>query len=97
MNHLGIRTYIAEPDQGRRSWRRRAADQKRFYEDQGRRRGARSKRLHRQRADQTDRSFAHIYETGGMRRLHLRGSQNILKRLLVHGAAFNLAGRSHSR
>jgi hypothetical protein len=26
-----------------------------------------------------------------MRRVHLRGRQNILKRLLVHGAAFNLS------
>ncbi|MGH9724466.1 MAG: hypothetical protein ACRD41_05310 [Candidatus Acidiferrales bacterium] len=32
-----------------------------------------------------------MYETGGMRRVHLRGRNNILKRLLVHGAAFNLA------
>lgn len=90
MDQLGIRTYIAEPDRGRRKWGRRAADQKRLYGNRRRLRGARSKRLHRQRAERTERSFAHMYETGGMRRLHLRGSQNILKRLLVHGAAFNL-------
>jgi len=29
------------------------------------------------------------YETGGMRRVHLRRHPNILQRLLVHGAAFN--------
>jgi hypothetical protein len=29
------------------------------------------------------RSFAHCYETGGMRRTHLRGHENILKRQLV--------------
>ena len=34
--------------------------------------------------------MAHMYETGGMRRLHLRGRENILKRLLVHASAFNL-------
>src|SRR6202023_2781808 len=39
----------------------------------------------------TERSFAHMYETGGMRRVHLRGRDNILKRLLVQGAAFNLS------
>ena len=39
----------------------------------------------------TERSFAHLYETGGMRRVHLRGRDNILKRLLVHGVAFNLS------
>jgi hypothetical protein len=37
-----------------------------------------------------ERSFAHCYETGAMRRVHLRRHPNILKRLLVHGAAFNL-------
>jgi hypothetical protein len=42
-------------------------------------------------AELTERSFARLYETGGMRRLHLRGRDNILKRLLVHGAAFNLS------
>ena len=90
MHQLGIRTYIAEPDRGRRKWGHRAAEQRRLYGNRRRLRGARSKRLHRQRAELTERSFAHMYETGGMRRLHLRGSQNILKRLLVHGAAFNL-------
>jgi hypothetical protein len=46
---------------------------------------------HRQYARTGQRSFAHLYETGGMRRVHLRGRNNILKRLLVHGAAFNLS------
>ena len=39
----------------------------------------------------TERSMAHMYETGGMRRVHLKGRQNILKRLLVHAGGFNLA------
>ena len=30
-------------------------------------------------------------ETGGMRRVHLKGRDNILKRLLVHAGGFNLA------
>src|SRR5262249_23647389 len=34
--------------------------------------------------------FAHLYETGGMRRVHLRGHSNILKRLLIHIGGFNL-------
>src|SRR5215475_7029727 len=38
-----------------------------------------------------ERSFAHCYETGGMRRCHLRGRQNILKRQLIHVGAFNLS------
>ena len=32
-----------------------------------------------------------MYETGAMRRTHLRGHPNISKRLLIHAAAFNLA------
>ena len=32
-----------------------------------------------------------MYETGGMRRVHLKGRDNILKRLLVHAGGFNLA------
>jgi hypothetical protein len=31
------------------------------------------------------------YETGGLRRWHLRGRDNILKRQLVHVGAFNLS------
>jgi len=46
--------------------------------------------LLRQRGEKLERSFAHLYETGGMRRVHLRRHPNILKRLLVHVAAFRL-------
>ena len=44
----------------------------------------------RKRGELIERSFAHCYETGGMRRTHLRGHGNILKRLLVHVVGFNL-------
>ena len=37
-----------------------------------------------------ERSFAHTYDTGGMRRTHLRGGTNILKRVLIHTSGFNL-------
>jgi hypothetical protein len=37
-----------------------------------------------------ERSFAHLYDTGGMRRTHLRGYTKLLKRLLVHAGGFNL-------
>ena len=46
-------------------------------------RGARGKRLLRQRGELLERPNAHLYETGRMRRVHLRGHPNILKRLLV--------------
>jgi hypothetical protein len=53
--------------------------------------GLRSKELQRTRSELTERSMAHMYETGGMRRVHLKGRSNILKRLLVHAGGFNLA------
>ena len=49
------------------------------------------KQLLRQRGELLERSFAHCYYTGGMRRTHLRGHENILKRLLIHVGAFNLS------
>jgi hypothetical protein len=54
-------------------------------------RGARGKRLQASRSELLERPNAHLYETGRMRRTHLRGHKNILKRLLVHAGGFNLA------
>ena len=52
--------------------------------------GARGQRLLRQRGELLERPNAHLYETGRMRRTHLRGHPNILKRVLVHVCGFNL-------
>ena len=52
--------------------------------------GARGKRLLRQRGERLERPFAHLYETGRMRRVHLRSHTNILKRVLLQTAALNL-------
>lgn len=88
-----VRSYIPEPERGRRNWQGegKAEEQARTYENRRRVRGERNKRLQKLRSELTERSFAHLYETGEMRRVHLRGRDNILKRLLVHGAAFNLS------
>jgi len=88
-----IRSYIPEPERGRRKWQGagKADEQKRTYENRRRVRGDRNKRLQKLRSEVTERTFAHMYETGGMRRVHLQGRKNILKRLLVHGAGFNLS------
>ncbi len=87
---LGVRTYISEPKRGRRNWQGKPAERKATYGNRRRVRGRRGKRLLRRRGERIERSFAHCYETGGMRRTHLRGHQNILKRLVVHVAGFNL-------
>ena len=93
MHEQEVRSYIPEPERGRRNWQGegKAEEQARTYENRRRVRGERNKRLQKLRSELTERSFAHLYETGGMRRVHLRGRDNILKRLLVHGAAFNLS------
>jgi transposase len=87
---VGIRSYIAEPDRGRRDWSAAPAAQAPVYANRRRIRGARGGRLRRRRAELAERSFAHLYETGAMRRTHLRRHDNILKRLLLHGGGFNL-------
>ena len=86
-----VRSYIPEPKRGRRKWQGKQEEQKRTYENRRRVRGERNQRLQKLRSELTERSFAHLYETGGMRRIHLRGQTNILKRLLLHGAGFNLS------
>ena len=46
-------------------------------------RGQRLLRLLRLRGERLERPTAHLYETGGMRRVHLRGHTNVLERLLT--------------
>jgi transposase len=91
LQQLGIRTYISEPKRGRRNWTDKKIERDAVYANRRRIRGRRGKDLLRQRGVMLERSFAHCYETGAMRRVHLRGHENILKRLLVHVAGFNLS------
>ena len=86
----GVRSYIAEPERGRRNWKGRKEARAAVYGNRRRLRGQRGRRLQRRRGERVERPFAHLYETGGMRRVHLRGHPNILKRLLVHVAGLNL-------
>lgn len=87
---VDIRTYISEPARKRRDWQGKADEQAAVYANRRRIRGRRGKALLRKRGELLERTFAHCYETGGMRRTHLRGHPNILKRLLIHVAGFNL-------
>src|SRR5215204_3170583 len=90
LDAVDIRSYIAEPDRGRRDWSETPEAQAPVYGNRRRIRGRRGRRLMRQRGERIERSFAHLYDTGGMRRTHLRGHTNILKRLLIHAGGFNL-------
>lgn len=62
-----------------------------MYANRRRVQGNYSKSLLRRRGELVERSFAHCYDTGGMRRTHLRKQENILKRLLIHVGGFNLS------
>lgn len=79
-----LRSYVAEPDRGHRDWSKAPEAQAPVHGNRRRIRGARGRRLMRQRGERIERSFVHLYETGGMRRTYLLGHPNILKRLLIH-------------
>jgi len=88
---VGVRTRIAEPERQRQRWAGQRAAQAAVYANRRRLQTRTAKALMRRRGERMERSFAHLYETGGMRRVHLRGKSNIAKRLLIHAAAFNLS------
>jgi len=91
---MEIRSYVAEPDRshlGQRDWEGKPQAKAAVYANRRRVRGKRGKRLQRKRGELIERSFAHCYETGGMRRVHLRGRENVKKRLLIHVGGFNLS------
>lgn len=88
---LGIRTYISEPRRrGRRRWHGKARAKAATYANRRRIRGERGKALLRRRGEYLERAFAHCYSRRGMRRVHLRGQDNIRKRVVIHVAGFNL-------
>ena len=91
LEEAGIRTYIAEPNRGRRKWKGKAGQRKAVYGNRNRMKRAKAKGLHKKRAEILERSFAHMLDSGGMRRVWLRGRENVWKRYLIHACAFNLS------
>jgi transposase len=90
LEEMTIRSYASEPDRGRQNWDGQLDARDAVYANRRRIKGSRGKRLLRGRGEKLERSFAHCYETGGLRRLYLRGKENIAKRVLIHDAGFNL-------
>jgi hypothetical protein len=91
LEEMDIRSYVSEPERGRRDWTDQPPEAREaVYANRRRIRGARGKGLMRKRGELIERSFAHCYETGAMRRTHLRRRDNIAKRLLIHVGGFNL-------
>jgi transposase len=90
LSEWGLRTYCSEPNRGRQRWRGQQREQQAVYANRRRIRGERGLHLLRQRGEKLERWNQHLYDRGGMRRLHLRGRENILKRLVVHSGAADL-------
>lgn len=86
----GLRSYVSEPNRGRRSWKKDRAAQAPTYANRRRIKGNRGLSLLRKRGELLERTFAHLLVTGAMRRVHLRGAENIRKRMLIQGGACNL-------
>ena len=87
---MEVRSYIPVPTQ-ERNWAGKADQKATFQANQRRVTGERGKRLLKRRGEFLERPFAHQYETGGLRRVHVRGLKNVAKRVLLQAAAFNLA------
>jgi hypothetical protein len=90
LTEWGLRTYCSEPNRGRQKWQDLRTEQAAVYANRRRIRGERGRWLLRQRGEKLERWNQHLYDRGGMRRVHLRGRENILKRLAVQAGAANL-------
>lgn len=91
LSEMKVRTYIAEPDRGRRAWAGKEAQRTAVHGNRRRITGVRGKHLLAQRGERIERNFAHQFDTGGMDRLWVRGRDNVHKKLLIQAAACNLA------
>ncbi len=56
----GLRSYVSEPNRGRRKWKGKRDAQKAVYGNRRRIRGNRGKRLLRRRGEKLERTFAHL-------------------------------------
>jgi len=91
-NSLGLRTYIPEPQRTSDwNWTERTPEHQRAVPGNRQRvRRDKGKHLQRRRSEVCERSFAHVCETGGMRRTWLRGLRDVTMRYLLATAAHNL-------
>jgi transposase len=89
---LNMRTYIPEPQRKHSSrWTdKRPEFQHAVYSNRRRIRRVKGRQLQRRRSEVCERTFAHICDSGGMRRTWLRKLVNVTKRYLIAAAAHNL-------
>ncbi|MCP4569463.1 MAG: transposase [FCB group bacterium] len=89
VDDFGIESYIASKDVAR-NFEGKPAEKKRYQANERRLKTQNGDELFRRRSEKTERSMAHMYLTGAMRRCWLRGHGNIIKRLMIHAVSFNL-------
>lgn len=91
-DELCVRTYIPEKKRKYDAvWTDKPSQWQRVVYDNRRRvRRAKGRKLQRLRSERCERSFAHVCDSGGMRRTWLRGLVNVAKRYLIAVAAHNL-------
>jgi IS5 family transposase len=96
-DELGVRTYIPERQRKHRAvWTDKPSQWQRVvYGNRRRMRGDRGRKLQRLRSERCERSFAHVCDSGGMRRTWLRGLVKVAKRYLIAVAAHNLGRMLH--
>jgi transposase len=89
---LNFRTYIPERQQRHRSrWTGKPPELKRaVYANHRRLQRSKSRKLQRLRSELCERTFAHVCDSGGMRRSWLRSMVDVNKRYLIAAAAHNL-------
>ena len=89
---LGLRTYIPEPKrQAHWTWTdKQPEDQRAVLGNRQRVRRKKGRQLQRLRSERCERSFAHICQSGGMRRSWLVGLTEVAKRYVLAAAAHNL-------
>ena len=96
LDDAGFVPMIAERDASRhRNWAdsrepRKDKAQRATYANRSRLQSQRGTRLRKARAEFTERAFAHLLDSGGLRRVYVRGRENVAKRYVLHAAAFNL-------
>lgn len=89
---LNFRTYIPERKKQHRSrWTDKPVEfQQAVYANRRRLKRAKSRELQKLRSERCERTFAHVCDTGGMRRSWLKEVVNVSKRYLIAAAAHNL-------
>jgi transposase len=90
--HLNFRTYIPEPKRTTDwTWTDKTPEHKQaVHGNRQRVRRRKGKQMQRRRSEVCERTFAHICDSGGMRRTWLTGLVDVTKRYLVATAAHNL-------